>query len=93
MKRHLLYMRLHKTMQERIFIAKLRGISYTSCNTQSPLSNTMIRKAQPRLEVGLKKVYVNKNFLAHKMLKFLFKNEQDKRVILSIFSCVFLPSV
>lgn len=62
-------------MQKRILNAKLRAMSYISCNTHSLLSNVVIGKAQPRLEVGLKEVYVNKKFLAHKKkLKFLFKN-------------------
>lgn len=58
-------MGLDITIQKSILNAKLRGRRSMSCRIQRPPRDVVIRKGQPRLESGLKRVYVGKLLLAH----------------------------
>lgn len=81
-------------MQKNIFSAKMRGMSYTSWRIQSPLNAAVIRRGQTRLELSMTRVYAGKEFLAQtKNSDFCLMNEQDRRVILSIFLCVVFPLI
>lgn len=73
-----------------IINANLRGMNYTPCRTQSPIKD-VIGKGQSRLEVGLRRVYVGKEFLAQSNdSKFCLMSEQNETAILFIF-LVYLP--
>lgn len=53
-------MRLYETIKKFTFYAKLESMSYMSYRTKRPLSHVGMGKGQPRLERGLKRVYVGK---------------------------------